>query len=152
MSYTKCELDKTVGEIAKKEGINTHNNISRVVYERMKKLESNITNKPVSTKTGKISSRKMKKERLERNQQSEAVVIRSKDQILSDYEKAFREELALRLSPIKVYEDIQKIRDQLWNYEDARRKFEYEYQKSYGNEDPDELLLQTRINVRKEFQ
>lgn len=152
MSCTKCQLDKTVGDIAKKEGVNIPNSISRVVYERMKQLERNISNKPKTESLNKKTTRKMKKERIQRNSMTEPVVIRTKDQILGDYKNAFREELSLKLSPIKVFEDIQKIRDQLYNFEDIRRKYEYEYQKAFGYEDPDELLLQTRIEVRKEFQ
>ncbi len=118
--------------------------IARMIYEDLQNNES-ISKIRMDESISKNAVRVMK-----RIDDGEILTIQ---EALAHYELAFKDVLSLQLTPIKKYEDIDKVRDQLWrsddNLHDAKRAF---MKLAIGNEDQKKsTLLNIRLRIREGF-
>jgi len=72
-------------------------------------------------------------------------------QALNDYEKFFRELTQLKLTPVSNYNDIEEIKEKIWKFDDKKWEMENRVRKFLDNDIADDLMLNVRLNVRKEI-
>lgn len=146
MACTKCDVVNYAIESAKRNNINPTKAklIARVVYENLQKNEG----KQKSSRKGSNA----KHERVLMNRLREGIEV-SAAEALVEYEMAFKDVLGLKLTPIKVYEDIEKVREQLWRSEDKLHDAKYAFMRvADGNEDEKKArLLNLRLDIRDKF-
>jgi hypothetical protein len=144
MACTKCDITNYAIQSANKNNIEPTKAklIARMVFES---LQSNENKQKSKKKEFNI-----KNSRVLMNKIRDGITV-SAAEALVEYEMAFKDVLRLKLTPIKVYEDIEKIREQLWRSEDKLHDAERAFMNvADGNEDERKSrLLNVRLDIRE---